>query len=242
MKDRDANVEVQQRRKIAAEAAARLPRARDRVGLGTGRTAALVVDALAARAKAESLSLTCVSTSRDTEARARAAGLTVVAPEELPVLDIAIDGADEVDRDLDLVKGLGGALVRERLVERTASRLVIVVDDEKPVDLLGRGKIPVEIVAFGAAETMRRLEALGAAAVPRADEHGAPWTTENGNWIADLVLTAATRATLRDRAGKRALATAIKLLPGVVDHGLFLDMATDVLVGHADGTVEHRRK
>jgi ribose 5-phosphate isomerase A len=227
-------IDVQERRRLAAvEAAARVGRGQ-RVGLGTGRTAALVVEALGTRAKAESLALTCVATSVKTEELARAAGLAVEAPDGFDALDIAIDGADEVDPALDLVKGLGGALLRERLVERLAKRLVIVVDDEKLVARLGRGKIPVEIVPFGAARTMKDLAALGSAPVLRADA-GKTFVTDGGNWIADLTVAGGL-------ADAGAFADAVKRLPGVVDHGLFLGMAAEVVVGKADGSVETKRR
>jgi ribose 5-phosphate isomerase A len=230
----DRVIDVQERRRLAAvEAASRVGRGQ-RVGLGTGRTAALVVEALGTRAKTESLGLTCVATSVKTEELARAAGLAVEAPDRFDALDIAIDGADEVDPALDLVKGLGGALLRERLVERLAKRLVIVVDDEKLVARLGRGKIPVEIVPFGASRTMKDLAALGSVPVLRADA-GKTFVTDGGNWIADLTVAGGL-------ADAGAFAGAVKRLAGVVDHGLFLGMATEVVVGKADGSVETKRR
>ena len=220
-------IAVEERRKNAALAAAKLPQRGQAVGLGTGRTAAVFVEALAARAAAEQLGLVCVATSEKTAALARERGLVVKEPDELASLDIAIDGADEVDPELDLVKGLGGALLRERLVERTAKRLVIVVDDEKLVRALGRGKVPVEIVPFGAKVTIARLEALGATAELRGG-WSAPFRTDQGNWIADLTFA---------KLDKRRHADAIKATAGVVDHGLFLGMATELIVGRADGSI-----
>src|SRR5439155_513652 len=146
-------------------------------------------------------------------------GMAVIAPDDAPPLDIAIDGADEVDPDLDLVKGLGGALLRERLVERTAKRLVIVVDDEKLVPALGRGKIPVEIVPFGAKRTLADLEALGAKAAIRAEDGNKPFVTDGGHWIADLTFPGGKLS-----RPKAEIAAAIKGTAGVVDHGLFLGM------------------
>ena len=232
--------DVNELRRRASRVAAALVRDRDVVGLGTGRTAALVVEALAARASAESLSLRCVATSVATEMLARANGLDVRDANEVASLDIAIDGADEVDGDLDLVKGLGGALVRERLVERMAKRLVIVVDEEKLVASLGRGMIPVEIVPFGAAVTVARIEALGVAGKIRGHGTGAPFSTDNGNWIVDLELADRTRLAIP--ASKRAFAAALKEISGVVDHGLFLGMANEVVVGRRDGTVDTLRR
>lgn len=229
-----APVTVEERRRAAAEAAAKLVKDGDRVGLGTGRTASAFVEALAARAKRESLTLTTVATSIKTAELARERGLTVVDVDAVEALDIAVDGADEVDPQLDLVKGLGGALVRERYVERLAKRLVIVVDDEKVVPALGRGKVPVEIVPFGTRRTLADLAALGAMPVVRLGQDGKPFVTDNGNWIADLTLPKGTDA--------RSLAPRIKALPGVVDHGLFLGMATDVLVGQPDGSVKTLRR
>ena len=235
-----ASVDVDAQRASAAAAAVALVKDGDRVGLGTGRTAAKAVQALAARVKAEKLKLVCTCTSVATEQLATSLGLTVVPIDQAGALDIAIDGADEIDPALDLVKGGGGAMVRERLVERTAKRLVVIVDSEKPVDVLGRGKLPVEILKFGEPETMKRLAALGVASVElRKAADGTPFVTDNGNWIADLTLSPALRATLATAAGKKAFADSVKLMPGVVDHGLFLGMASEAFVGNADGSVQH---
>lgn len=231
--------DVDAQRVNVAKAAAALVRDGQVVGLGTGRTAAKVVQAIADRVHAEGLHLTFTSTSVATEELARSLGLTVLSPDQAGPIDIAIDGADEVDPALDLVKGLGGALVRERLVERNAKRLVIVVDSEKPVAVLGSGKVPVEIVPFGAPETMRRLAALGATPVLRTGADGKTFVTDNGNWIADLTFDPKVVQGLSNATGKTRLANAIKLLPGVVDHGFFLGMAGDVFIGNADGSVTH---
>jgi ribose 5-phosphate isomerase A len=228
-------IPVEGRRRRAAEAAARLVDDGARLGLGSGRTAGLFVEALAARVAASGMRVTCVATSERTERLARGHGLPVVAPETLPALDLAVDGADEVDGALDLVKGRGGALVRERIVARAAARFLVVVDDEKRVTRLGRGPIPVEIVGFGSSWTLAALRDLGAADLLR-DVGGTPVRTDNGNLLAGLELPADDRR-LATAAGKRAFAAAVAALPGVVDHGLFLDMADAVLVGAEDGSV-----
>ncbi len=192
------------------------------VGLGTGDTAAHAVRALAERR----LEIVGVPTSRATAALAASLGVPLVEPDAVAAVDLTIDGADEIDDALRLVKGAGGALTRERLVARASRRVAIVADHEKRVPRLGaRRRLPVEIVAFGARWTLARLDALGLEPVPRP---GA--VTDSGGGLVDCVLPAGTDL--------GALAALIKALPGVVDHGLFLDEASVVFVGYPDRVEE----
>jgi ribose 5-phosphate isomerase A len=201
------------------------------VGLGSGSTAACAVRALGERARA-GLRITGVATSLATEELARAVGIPVAPFDEQPRLDLAIDGADEVDPRLDLVKGLGGALLREKLVELAAAQLLIIVDESKPVSALGeRAPLPVEIVPFGWRRTHAALEALGCTAVLRGGP-AAPYLTDGGHFLLDC--------RFGPIAQPAELAARIKALPGVVEHGLFLDMAGRVAVGQADGSVAVR--
>lgn len=205
-----------------------------RVGLGTGRAASAFIDALGARVR-EGLRVTGVPTSRASAARARAAGIPLA---ELggPALDLTVDGADEVAPNLDMIKGWGGALVRERIVANASARQVILVGVEKLVATLGeRGRIPVEVVPGAVGDVMRAAGARGLVPTLRA-EGGAEYVTDNGNRIVDV----APRERLRDAAAARALERALLAIPGVVDTGLFLGTAERVLVGHADGSVEQR--
>lgn len=203
-----------------------------RVGLGTGTTAAWLIRELAERHR-QGLTIRAVATSIATDDLARRLGLPMYYLDELGMLDIALDGADEVDPQLDLIKGLGGALLREKLVELEAHRLVIMVDESKPVPQLGaRGPVPVEVVEFAWRATAERLRSLGLRPALRGGERR-PFTTDGGNVICDCAF---------DTADVAALARDIKATTGVVEHGFFLGMATDLVVGHADGTVEHRTR
>lgn len=234
-----ARVDVDVQRQRVAVAAASLVEDGMYVGLGTGRTAAKMVEELARRMREEGLTIrAAVSTSERTSELARSLGINVVSLEEVPYLDIAIDGADEVDGSLDLVKGLGGALFREKMVQQKARRFVVIVDEEKLVTSLGRGPVPVEIAVFGNSETMGRLKALGTTPTLRVDGDGPDFfVTDNHNNIADLSIAATTRRSLKTQEGKTAFADRVKTLTGVVDHGFFLNAATDVFVATGDGRV-----
>jgi ribose 5-phosphate isomerase A len=183
------------------------------VGLGTGGTAAHALRALADRARA-GLAFTGVATSRATESLARSLGLALRAPDDVDAIDLTIDGADELDASLRLIKGGGGALTREKLVARASKRVAIVADWHKRVARLGeRMPLPVEILAFGARWTCARLAELGLA--PRVREG---FVTDSGGLIADCALPATTDVA--------ALALSLKRITGVVEHGLFLSEAT----------------
>jgi ribose 5-phosphate isomerase A len=204
-----------------------------RIGLGSGHAAAAFVARLADRVR-EGLRVSAVATSEATAREARALGIPLVGLDERE-LDLTVDGADEVAPNLDLVKGWGGALVRERIVASASRRQVILVGAEKLVGALGEhGRIPVEIVPLARGPATRRLEALGLTPTVRAGEGGAPFVTDNGN----LIIDCAPRAPLGDRAAARALEGAALAIPGVVDTGLFLGTAERVLVGHPDGRVD----
>jgi ribose 5-phosphate isomerase A len=153
------------------------------------------------------------------------------------LLDLVVDGADEVDPRLDLLKGGGGALLREKVLARAAARLLIVVEDDKLVTHLGeRRALPVEIVRFGWRDTCRELLELVPAALLRRAADGRPFVTDGGHFIVDCELVR------RGGEGLPALAAALKALPGVVEHGFFFGMADEVFVGHADGSVERRER
>jgi ribose 5-phosphate isomerase A len=202
-------------------------------GLGSGTTMQHVLDALGERVRA-GLRVVGVPTSEATAARARALGIPLTTLAERPDLDLALDGADEIDPRLDLVKGRGGSLLREKVVATAARRLVIVADASKLVPRLGtRAPVPVEVVPFAATWCARRLERLGARPALRGGA-ARPFVTDNGNWILDSAF-----GPVADAA---ALAAAIRALPGVVEHGFFLGMADTAVVAHADGRVEELRR
>jgi ribose 5-phosphate isomerase A len=217
----------------AAEAALEFVRDGMKLGLGTGRAATAFVEALGARV-AKGLRVTGVPTSEGTAALARRLGIPLARLEEVPRLDLTFDGADEVDPMLDLIKGYGAAMVREKIVARSSEKLVILVGPEKLVGQLGeRGRLPIEVLPFGAALVERELAGLGLASGLRPDASGKPLVTDNGNFVLDAHLTPPLDA--------RALEQAICALPGVLGTGFFLGMADAVIVG-SDAGVEIRRR
>jgi ribose 5-phosphate isomerase A len=196
------------------------------VGLGTGRAAAMFVRALARRIE-KGLEVKGVPTSRRTEELAMELGVPLVGLEEIDVIDIDVDGADEVDPSLDLIKGHGGALLRERVVASVSKRFVILAGEEKIVPRLGaRMSVPVEVVPFAAPVSKRNLEALGGDVRLRLSE-GRPFVSDNGNHILDAKFGSIGDASELERR--------IDALPGVVDNGLFIGMADLVLVQSESG-------
>ncbi len=200
------------------------------LGLGTGSTARWLVEELGARLLSGSLTaVTGVATSGRTEAQARALGIPIV---ELPErgVDLAIDGMDELTSDLQAIKGLGGALTREKIVAASAKRFVLIGDDSKRVSHLGeKAPLPVEVVAFGARRTGHLLAELGCEPVLRA-VGGETFLTDNGNLIYDLRFAVPFDA--------RAVARQLEATPGVVEHGLFLDIAERAFVASESGVAE----
>jgi ribose 5-phosphate isomerase A len=202
-----------------------------RLGLGTGSTVAVFLPLLAEKIQA-GLDIVAVPTSASTERLASALGIPLASLDALETLDVTIDGADEIDPKLNLVKGGGGALVREKIVAASSRRLVIIADQSKQVAILGGFPLAVEIVPFGAGATLRRLAALMATSgsdgqVSLRRENGTPSLSDNGNLLADCCFGVI--------ADPVALARALADMPGVVDHGLFLDMAACAYLGTPHG-------
>lgn len=216
-----------EQKRRAGEAAALEVRDGMAVGLGTGSTAAWCVRALARRAAAEGLQLRCVATSEATARLAAEVGLACEALDDVGRLDLTIDGADEVGPSLSLIKGGGGALLREKLVWEASSRCIVIADAAKRVATLGQFPLPVEVVAFGHATTARRLaKVAGCEPVLRVTGSG-PLKTDSGNLIYDLPC-----GVIDD---PEQLAAALKAVTGVVEHGLFLHLAHEALIGTPDG-------
>jgi ribose 5-phosphate isomerase A len=205
------------------------------VGLGSGRTASVFVRMLGARVRG-GLRVSGVPASGATAELAHAAGIPLVPLSENDRLDITVDGADEVAPNLDLLKGHGGALVRERIVAGASKRQVILVGAEKLVRRLGeRFPVPVEVIPFAVGPVTRAIKAAGLRPGVRMDAAGSRGlVNENGN----LTLDCALPAPLADAHAARALEALLLAIPGVVDTGLFLGTAERVLVGHADGRVD----
>jgi ribose 5-phosphate isomerase A len=196
------------------------------IGLGSGRAVFALVEAIGARWGPRPPLRAAVASER-TASLVRAAGIELVELDGTRVLDLALDGADELDGQLDLIKGGGGALLREKLVALAAARLVVVAEAAKLVERLGaRHTVPVEVVRFGWADTRRRLLGLVPAAVRRAAPDGHPVVTDEGHYLLDCTLPA---------DGLGALAAAVKGTVGVVEHGLFLGLAAEALLGRPDG-------
>lgn len=197
------------------------------VGLGTGRAASMFVRVLADRVAA-GLRVRGVPTSEKTAELARSLSIPLVSLEEVDEVDLDVDGADEVSPTLDLIKGHGGALLRERIVASIASRFVVVVGEEKLVPRLGsRVSVPVEVVPFGVPVARRELEKMGGERVSLRLDGERPFLSDNGNVILDVTFNEITRAAELERT--------IDCLPGVVDNGLFVGLAHQVLVQTRSG-------
>lgn len=198
------------------------------VGLGTGRTAARGILALAKRIREEGLNVQCVPTSHASETLARAYQVPIMDFALVERVDYLFDGADEVDPRLRMIKGKGGALVRERIVAHAASRSVFMVSENKLVDRLGAtSPLPIAVLAFGLSSIKARLTNLGLNGVLRRTLDGQLFLSDNGSLIMD--------ATLPDGADVEEIAMQLDSVPGVIDHGLFLDEADEVLVETATG-------
>lgn len=201
-----------------------------RLGLGTGSTVAHFLDVLAeALADGSLRDLVGVPTSEWTASRSRALGIPVGTLDDSPELDLCVDGADEVDPHLDLVKGLGGALLREKMVAAASRRFVVMVDEAKLVQRLGtRAPLPVEVVPFAWTVHLGALQALGGAPALRKAPDGEPFRTDNGNVILDVTFPDGI-------ADPREMERRIRGRAGVVETGLFLGMASSVVVAAPDG-------
>ncbi len=216
-------------REAAAQAAVELIEPDMTIGLGSGRAVWAVIDAIGDRWDGEH-DLRVAVASEATFALAHAAGLEVVQLDGTDEIDLAVDGTDEIDPDLRLLKGGGGALLREKILATAAKRFVIVAETKKQVDRLGEGfRLPVEVVRFGWRDTRRRLAGL----LPDAERRNVgdePYMTDEGHWILDCAIPA--------DADLDELNTALEEIPGVVEHGLFIGMAERALLGTPDGEVE----
>jgi ribose 5-phosphate isomerase A len=214
-------------RSAAAAAAVELVEPGMTIGLGSGRALWATLDLLAQRGEP----VRCVVASSRTDQLARDAGFDVIALDGTFEIDLAIDGADEVDPSLGLIKGGGGALLREKIVISAARRFAVVAEASKKVGRLGETfRVPVEVVRFGWQDTRRRLAPLLPDAEQRLREDGEAYLTDEGHFILDCALPLSGDLT--------ELGLAVKQVPGVVEHGLFIGMASAALLGHDDGSVE----
>ena len=220
-----ANPDSDRRKREAARRAIELVEAGMRLGLGTGSTARHFVD-LVGEKVAEGLDVRCVATSEATAAQANALGIPLATLEELPELDLTVDGADEIDHELRLIKGGGGALLREKIVAAASSQMAVIADATKLVRRLGAFPLPVEVVPFGLAATRRHIERaaaeLGLAGPIQLRGSAQPFVTDGGHYILDYSLGAIT--------DPERLAEALSRIPGVVEHGLFIGYARTAII------------
>ena len=207
-----------------------------KVGLGTGSTAAWMVRCLGELIKEEGISIKGVPTSTRTAELARKVGVNVVSLDEAKWLDLTIDGADEFDPDLSLIKGGGGALLQEKIVATASDRMIVITDASKEVERLGNFPLPIEVIPFGwqttkalVEETLAGLDVLGDRVTLRLNAD-APYVTDEGNFILDLHLNRI--------ANPRQASLVLNQIPGVVENGLFIDICDVVVIGHGDGRVE----
>ncbi len=204
------------------------------VGLGTGSTAVCFIESLIERTKKEGLKIQTVSSSTRSMELARAGGLSVLEMDAITSIDLTVDGADEIDPKNRMIKGGGGAHVREKILASTSRQLVITIDESKLVTTLGAFGLPVEILRFGCQATIMKLRKLGFDGTLRKKEDGSFYITDNGNYIFDI--QSPTQFPHPEEDDER-----IRKIPGVLDTGFFFNLATKVLVGYADGKVEFRK-
>lgn len=198
------------------------------VGLGTGSTAYWAIHYLAERVS-QGLKVTAVATSESTTSIATEKGIKISNLDSVAYIDLDIDGADEIDPGLNLIKGGGGALLREKIVAAASTTFIVIADESKMVNVLGKFPLPVEVLAFGREHTARHLQHLGCNPVLRKKDDQV-FITDNGNQILDCYFTAISDPSLLNRQ--------INAIPGVVENGLFVQMAKKVVIGYADGSVK----
>ena len=217
-----------QEKQAAAREAARLVEPGSIVGLGSGSTATYAIRFVAERVR-QGLEITAIPTSRKTQQLAEQLGIPLTTLEEHPQIDIDIDGADEIDPHLNLIKGGGGALLREKIIASASKRFVVVAESGKQVPCLGKFPLPVEVIPFAQPVVKTRIEALGAKVSLRQYAYGNPYVTDEGHHILDC-----TFGRIEDPP---ALARTLHEIPGVVEHGLFIGMAELALVGKDGGVI-----
>ena len=225
-------MDVDAQKRAAAARAIEFVRPGMRLGLGTGSTARHFVDLLGERVRA-GLDVVGVPTSRETEAQAKACGIALTTLDDMPALDVTVDGADEIGPDLSLIKGGGGALLSEKIVAGASAQMIVIADQSKYVPALGHFPLPIEVARFGLGATLNALEkavatvqAGGPLALRRGTD-GHPFVTDGGHWIVD--------AALGRIENPEALAHALADVPGVMEHGLFIGYAQMVIIAGPGG-------
>ncbi len=220
-------------KELAGRAAAKLVRDGDVVGLGTGSTAYFAVVALGERVRS-GLKIVGIPTSEATAELARKVGIPLATLDEHPEIDVTIDGADEIDAQLRLIKGGGGALLREKVIASASKKMVVIADSSKSVPALGKFPLPIEIIPFARAVVEKKITSLGATPELRLKPDGQPYVTDNGNQILDC--------SFHKISDPPALAKELSNIPGIVEHGLFIGLATVALVGQGNSVREIRQE
>lgn len=200
------------------------------VGLGTGSTASFFLESLIERCRTSPLQFQAVATSESTAKKAKAGELSLIDINTITSLDITIDGADEIDHQKQMIKGGGGALLREKIVASISKEMVVIIDEKKLVNQLGAFPLPIEIVPFAHILTLNRIRHLGYQGNMRLTDTKELYRTDNGNYIIDIIFPNKCQNPAKDNA-------ALRSIPGVVEIGFFLGLAGRVLIGHPDGTV-----
>ena len=225
-------MDVEAQKRAAAARALEYVRPGMRLGLGSGTTARHLVELLGERVRA-GLKITAVPTSEETRVQAEQVGIALTTLDKTPELDLTIDGADEIAPDLTLIKGGGGALLREKIVATSSAEMIVIADESKWVETLGRFPLPIEIAPFGATVTQRAIEKSAAEVgcsgpVPlRRAQNGHAFVTDGGHWLVD--------AQLQRIADPPALAARLSAIPGVMEHGLFIGLARAAILAGPGG-------
>lgn len=225
--------EQTQLKQQAAERALQLVEPGMTVGLGSGSTATLWIKLLGEKVRTEGLNIRAIASSDDSEKLGRSYGIPFTTFEETPMLDLTVDGADEVAPGLALIKGGGGKLLREKIVATASKRFVIVADGSKQVEKLGKFPLPVEVIQMAEPLVNKELREMGFTPKVRANKDGSPYITDEGNLILDC------SGVLMDDPA--AVAAKLDSIVGVVEHGLFLGMANVALIAEAGGIVERTK-
>ena len=228
---RDENLRDKEKQS-AAHAAVQLVKSGDVVGLGSGSTATYAIRFLAERVR-DGLEILGIPTSQKSKELAEQLGIPLTTLDERPQIEIDIDGADEIDPDLNLIKGGGGALLREKIIAAASRRFTVIGDSGKQVKRLGKFPLPVEVIPFAQSFIRRQIETLGAQVKLRQYAYGNPYVTDEGHHILDC--------TFGEIPDPAALAQKLRAIPGVVEHGLFIGMAEMALIGEENNVVQLRK-
>ncbi|MGK5594240.1 MAG: ribose 5-phosphate isomerase A [Parachlamydiaceae bacterium] len=220
-------------KQVAAQYAVSLIKDGMVIGLGSGTTTAYFIEFLGKRCQSEQLNIKAVATSQNSQRLAELGGIKIINPQDIQQIDMDIDGADEIDEKKNMIKGGGGALVREKIVAYMSREMLIIVDEEKLVSQIGSFPLPVEMVPFGFSATIHHLNQKGFTGKLRNTAEGKRFITDNGNYIYDIYFKNAIDQPVE-------VEKKLKAIPGIVDTGFFIGVAGRVIIGYQNGTVQVR--